>query len=77
MLGDGAIPGFQPGQYTASFEGRCPRSCLSHPAMPSDMEATAPVEDLNLRLATRTSSFDDESHAPSLVSGSCRELPPV
>ena len=45
--------------------------------MPGDMEATAPVEHPNLRLATRTSSSDDKSHAPSPISWSRRELPPV
>ena len=54
-----------------------PKSYFSRPAMPSDMEATTPVEDLYFRLATRTSPSDDESHAPSPISGSRRELPLV
>ena len=53
------------------------RSYFSRPAMPGDMEATTPVEDPNLRLATRTLSSDDKSHAPSPISRSRRELPPM
>ena len=77
MLGDGTIPGFGQGSTPPPSRASAPRSCLSCPAMLSDMKATALVKDLNLRLATRTSSPDDESHAPSPVSRSRHELPPV
>ena len=68
---------FGQGSILPPSRAGAPRSCFSRPAMPGDMEATAPVEDLNLRLATRTSSSDDKIYAPSLVSGSRRELPPM
>ena len=54
-----------------------PRSYCSCPAMPGDMEATPPAEDPYFWLATRTSLFDDKSHAPLTGYGSCRELPLV
>ena len=69
IFGQGSIP--PPSRVGA------PRSRFPRPALPGDMEATAPFEDLNLQLVTRTLPSDDESHAPSPVSGSHRELPNV
>ena len=68
---------FSQGGIPPPSRAGAPKSCFSCPAMPGDMEATAPVEVPNFRLATRTSLSDDKSHASSPVSGSRRELPLV
>ena len=52
-----------------------PRSRFSCPALRGGVEAMASTEDPTLRLATLTPPSDDESHALSPVSESCRELP--
>ena len=57
------------------LRGQAPRSYFSHPALPGGVEVTASAEDLTLQQATLAPPSDDESHALSLGSGSCRELP--
>ena len=77
MLGDGATPVSRPGSIPSPLRAGFPRSYFSRSAMPSDMQATAPVENPYFRRATRTSPSDDESHAPLPISVSRRELPLV
>ena len=66
---------FSLGGIPPPLRAGAPRSRFSHPALPGGVEAMASTEDSTLWLVTLASPSDDKSHAPSLVSGSHRELP--
>ena len=58
-----------------SSRAGAPKSRFARPTLPSNVEATASAEDPTLRLATFTPLSDDESHAPSPVSGAVVSCP--
>ena len=65
------------GDISPSLWADAPRRHPHHSAVLGDLEATHPVEDPHLRLATSTAAPHDPGRAAALVSGFSSELPPL